>query len=412
MSTSTQRQTCILCDSRRLELAVPIRRAPMADGYLPASRLGEKQELYALDLYLCRDCGEVQLREIVEPKILFGHYIYRTSISLGLVEHFRRYAEHIVSRFPCPAGALAVDIGSNDGTILKFLQSHGLRVVGVDPAEEIARKATEEGVRTLPAFFDSGLARKIRAETGPAWFITANNVFAHSAALPDMAEGIRELLSEDGVFIFEVSYLVDILEHKLWDTVYHEHLLYHSVKPLVAFFKRHGLELFDIERLASKGGSLRGLVQREGGRRPVMPIIGELLALEQRIGLAELPIFQKFAADIEAVKMELLQLLRRLAGEKHKIAGFGASASVTTILYNLEVGPFLEFLVDDNAARHGLFSPGLHLPVLPPQALAEQKVGYAVVLAWMYAEPILKKHKDFLDNGGHFILPLPSVKIV
>lgn len=412
MKTSTQRRTCRLCDSPRLDLAVPIKPSPVADAYVPADRLAEKQELYALDLYLCADCGHVQLLEVVDPGILFRNYIYTTSISLGLVEHFRRYADQFVRRFASPPNSLAVDIGSNDGTLLKFFKARGLRVVGIDPAAQIASQATQAGVPTIPAFFDLELARRIRRENGPAAIVTANNVFAHSDSLPEMAEGIRELLADDGVFIFEVSYLADILEKKLFDTVYHEHLCYHSVQPLAAFFQRHGLEFFDIERLPNKGGSIRGLVQRKGGPRKIAPVVAEMLRQEEKMGLARLPVFKSFAADLERVKTGLLQLARQLKADNKIIAGFGASATVTTLIYNFELGPFLSFLVDDNVSRHGLFSPGHHLPVLPAAALRGQKAGYAIVLAWQYAEPILQKHRDFTACGGHFIVPLPEVKII
>ena len=242
--------------------------------------------------------------------------------------------------------------------------------------------------------------------------VTANNVFAHSDNLPEMAEGIRELLADDGVFIFEVSYLADILERKLFDTVYHEHLCYHSVKPLASFFDRHGLEFMDIERLPNKGGSIRGLVQRKGGPRPIAPVVAEMLRLEEKMGLARLPLFENFAADLERVKTGLLQLARKLKSGHKKIAGFGASATVTTLVYNFELGPFLSFLVDDNVSRHGLFSPGHHLPVFPAAALREQKADYAIVLAWQYAGPILKKNHAFAASGGRFIVPLPEVKII
>jgi len=412
MKNSTHRQTCRLCDSPNLELAVPIKASPIADAYLPASRLAEVQELYPLDLYLCHDCGHVQLLEVVDPKVLFADYIYRTSISLGLVEHFRKYADEMVRRYAPAPNSLAVDIGSNDGTLLRFFKDHGLRVLGIDPASEIAKSATEAGVTTLPLFFTSNLGRKIRQEHGPAGFVTANNVFAHSDSLPDMADGIRELLAENGVFIFEVSYLVDILEKKLFDTVYHEHLCYHSIKPLVSFFQRHGMELFDVERLPTKGGSIRGFVQRNGGPRKPTPIVSELLDLETRMGLSQIEVFKKFAADLNAIKTELLALVCKLKAEGKTIAGYGASATVTTLIYNFELGSFLSFLADDNPSRHGWYSPGWHIPVLPSQMLCERKPDYVIILAWQYAQPITKKNQKYAEAGGHFILPLPEVRVI
>ena len=410
--TSIHRRTCRLCDSPRVELAVPIKASPVADAYVDAEHIRERQELFPLDLYLCRECGHVQLLDIVDPAILFGSYIYATSISLGLVEHFRVSVDSIMRRYPARAGSLAVDIGSNDGTVLRLFQALGLRVLGIDPASEIALKATASGVETLPSFFTSKLAREIAARHGRAAMITANNVFAHSDSLADMADGIRGLLADDGVFVFEVSYLADIVDKLLFDTVYHEHLCYHSIKPFVQFFHRHGLELVDVERLPTKGGSIRGYVQLRGAGRAVAPVVGELMAEETARGLDQPPLFQRYTYKIESIKQELLAFLKAQKAAGKRIAGFGASATVTTLIYNFELAPYLDFLVDDNQSRHGLFSPGCHLPVLSPDTLLERRPDFVVVLAWQYAAPILKKHARYREQGGVFVLPLPELKVV
>jgi len=293
-----------------------------------------------------------------------------------------------------------------------LLQDKGLTVLGIDPAAGIAERATRAGVETLPAFFTSDLAQRIRKQRGPATLVTANNVFAHSDSLPDMADGVCELLSPDGVFVFEVSYLVDIVEKLLFDTVFHEHLCYHSIKPLSAFFLRHGLELVDVTRLPSKGGSIRGFVQRSGASRPRAQVVDDLLALEAGMGLDQPAVFEEFTVKLAAIEAELHRLLEPLRASGKAIAGYGASATVTTLIHNFEIGRLLNYLVDDNPARHGLFSPGLHLPVLASQALYERKPDFVVVLAWQYAEPIIKKNQRYLAQGGHFILPLPRVQVV
>jgi predicted TPR repeat methyltransferase len=206
---------------------------------------------------------------VINPEILYGNYLYQTSISLGLVEHFRTYAEEVVRQVAPVPNALVLDIGSNDGSLLKAFKDHGLRVLGVDPAREIARKATESGVETIADFFTAKLAREIRKKHGPAAIITANNVFANIDHLADVAAGIRELLAQDGVFVFETSYLLDVLQKSLLETFFHEHLCYFSVRPLEAFFRRNGMELFDVKRVATKGGSIRGFAQLGGGPRKV-----------------------------------------------------------------------------------------------------------------------------------------------
>ena len=406
------RTSCRLCDSPQVEIAVPINPSPIADAYLPPERASEPQPSYPLDLYLCRRCGHVQLLDVVDPDVLFGDYIYSSSASPSLVDYFRRYADEVVERIgPAPAG-LAVDIGSNDGTVLRFFKQKGLRVLGVDPAARIAACATAAGVETIPAFFTSALARDIRAGRGPAAIVTANNVFAHSDNLPDMADGVRELLAPEGVFVFEVSYLVDIIEKYLFDTVFHEHLCFHSVKPLTAFLSRHGLDLFDIARTSSKGGSIRGYAQLAGGRRRTSANVSDLLALESRMGLDRGEAFAEYAAKLAAIKIALHRILEPIRADERTIAGYGASATVTTLIHHFELGPYLSYLIDDNPARHGLVSPGLHLPVVPPSRLDERPPDAVVVLAWQYAEPIMKKRSGYADRGGRFVLPLPDVRVL
>lgn len=411
MAQSTHRTSCILCDSRQVEIAVPIKASPIADAYIPADRTADPQPLFPLDLYLCRTCGHVQLMDVVNPDVLFADYIYRSSSSASLVEHFRQYAADLVQRFSPADSGLAFDIGSNDGTFLKLLKEHGLRVLGVDPATSIAREATANGTPTVNGFFTSTLARTLRAEHGAATFVSANNVFAHSETLPDMADGVREMLAPNGIFIFEVSYLADIVEKRLFDTVYHEHLSYHSVKPLDRFLTRHGLQLIDILRMGSKGGSLRVFAQLAGGPHRRAAIVEQLLAEETAAGLDQPEIFAQLAASLEATKTELHELLGSFRAKKEAVVGFGASATVTTLIFNFELGQFLGHLVDDNALRHGLFSPGLHLPVRPSASLRDEQPENIVVLAWQYAKPIMAKHAGYRPDG-RFILPMPEVRVV
>jgi SAM-dependent methyltransferase len=391
-------------------LAVPIRATPVADAYLPAERRHESQVCFPLDLYLCTDCGHTQLLDVVDPEFLFRDYIYSTSISLGLVDHFRRYAADVTKRFAIPSGALAVDIGSNDGTLLRFLQEKGLRVLGFDPAVQIAQKATAQGIPTTPEFFSPTTAQQALEKHGPATLVTANNVFAHADNLRGMADGIAQLLAPNGVFIFEVSYIGDIIERYLFDTVYHEHLCYHALAPLVSFFARHGLQFFDVERVANKGGSIRGFVQKAGGPRPVSNRLAAMLEQEKQHGWTELPTFQKYAAELEAIKQDVRATLETLKAEGKRIAGFGASATVTTLLHNFELGEYLDFIVDDNVSRHGLYSPGYGLPVLPPSELYQRRVDVVLVAAWQYADPIIRRHAAFAERGGKFLVPLPKPK--
>ena len=393
--------------------SLPIAASPIADAYVPAERLGEEQDSYPLDLYLCGECGHVQNLDVVNPEVLFRDYSYRTASSLGLVEHYRRYAEDVTARFRVEPGSFVVEIGSNDGSLLRFFKDQGLRVLGIDPARRIAREATANGIPTLPEFFDEKLAAAIREQHGPAAIVTANNVFAHADGLADIVRGIRRVLAADGVFIFEVSYLVDIVERFLFDTVYHEHVSYHTILPLERFFERLEMQLFDVRRIASKGGSIRGFAQRAPeGRRPVAAAVGELLELEAGRGFSELEIYREYGKAIEVKKAELNRFVDDARARGKTVAGYGASATVTTLIWHFELTRKLEFLADDNPAKHGLFSPGCHLPVLPSEEIYARRPDYVVILAWNYADPIIQRHQSFLDEGGRFVIPLPELRVV
>lgn len=384
---------------------------PCGDHYIPASRLAEVQPRYPMDVALCLDCALVQLPDVVNPELLYREYIYNTSISLGLSEHFDRYAAGLADRSGAAPGSLVVDIGSNDGTLLRSFKARRFKVLGVDPARDQARRANESGVPTENAFFTEALAHRLRAEHGPAAIVTANNVFANVDDLQDLAAGIRAILATDGVFAFETGYVVDLVRHSVIDNLYHEHLSYYSVIPLERFFSRAGLELVDVQHVETKGGSLRGMVQLAGGPRRVNRDAIERLAAEEREGGFDRPeAYRAFAARMEGVRQDLRRHLAAAKAQGQTVAGYGASVGVTTLLYYYGLDETLSYLVDDNPARHGLFTPGHHLPVFPSEVLAERRPDWVLLLAWRYAEPILRRHEAYRRAGGRFLIPLPAVR--
>lgn len=409
---SLQRATCRLCGGGDLEVVFEPPPTPLGDDYVSIERLKEVQEPVPLDLCLCRGCGHVQLSEVVDANVLYGQYMYVSSISLGLREHFERYADDVLRRLHPPTGSLVIDIGSNDGTLLRCFQRQGMRVVGVEPAREIARAATESGIETLPGFFTRELARQVRERYGPAAIVTANNVFANVDDVAEMIVGVHDLLAPDGVFVFETSYLVDVIQKVLPETIFHEHLSYFSAKPLDAFFHRYGMQLMDGIRVPTKGGSLRGIVQLAGGPRTVSPAVTELMDLETALGLDRPEAYRAFATAIDTVKHQLLKRLHGFKARGDVVAGYGASVGVTTLIYLFDVGNLLSFLVDDNPVKQNRFSPGHHIPVLSSQALYERKPGSVLVLPWAYTDPIVNRHEAYLKQGGQFIVPLPVVRVI
>jgi SAM-dependent methyltransferase len=404
------RDTCRLCGGRNLEVVLPLTPTPLADAYVPSK--DTVQEIYPLDLYLCGDCGHVQLLDVVQAGVIYRDYLYETTSSLGLVEHFRGYARETVQQFNVPGDSFVVDIGSNDGSLLRCFQQHGMRVLGIDPAVAIAQKATEAGVETWPEFFDIALARKIRDTKGQAAVITSNNLVANVDELDGFFDAIGELLAPDGVFVFESFYLVDFMRNMVFDFAYHEHLSYFSVTPLLGFCRKHGLQLTDARHVPTKGGSLRYMIQHAADGRTSSPALAEIVKQEEAVGTRRPETFRAFRTEIEKAKAALLGELERLIAGGKTIAGYGASATTTTLVYHFDLGGILSFIVDDYPAKQNLFSPGHHIPIFPSTELYTRKPDYVVIIAWRYWEPILEKHRKFLEQGGHFIVPLPTLRIL
>jgi SAM-dependent methyltransferase len=408
-----RRSTCRLCRSRNLELVLSLTPTPPANAFITAADLDKNEERFPLDVFFCQDCAHVQLLDVVDPSVLFKNYVYVSGTSPVFVNHFKNYAAEMIQKFKLGKDAFVVEIGSNDGTLLRFFKDAGLKVLGIDPAEAIAREATQKGIETLPTFFTSKLAETIQARHGRADLIVANNVFAHADDLHDIVKGIRTLLKPHGVYVFEVSYLVDVYEKALFDTIYHEHVCYHSVKPLRSFFKANGMELIAAQRVDTHGGSLRAMAQLAGGPHRVEPSVAESIQREESLGLDKAATLKGFSAKINKLRDDLKALLKKLKGEGKRIAAFGAPAKATTLMLHFGIGPeFVDFIVDDSPLKQGLYSPAFHIPVVPSTEIYSRKPDYLVILAWNFAEPIIAKHAPFRQNGGHFIVPVPTVRII
>jgi SAM-dependent methyltransferase len=415
-STFRRRERCTLCAANARELAevTSLAPTPPANEFLREEELGKPQEAIPLTLLLCKQCGHLQLAEIVDPARLFRNYVYVSGTSPVFIAHFHDYAKTACERFGLGSGSFVVEIGSNDGTLLKQFQSLGVNdVLGVDPATEIVKSAIAAGVPTLEAFFTTDLARELRTSRRPADLVCANNVFAHAEDLVDFARAAAHLLAPDGVFVFEVSYLGDVVEKLLFDTIYHEHTSYHAVAPLVRFFEAQGMRLFDAERVNTHGGSIRCFASLASSRHETSSRLAELLEKERALGLESPEVYARFKQRIRERGERLKARLGEIRARGERIAGFGAPAKLTTLMHEFGLDrQSIDFIVDDSAWKQGRFTPGTHIPVVASSELGKRKPAYCVIFAWNFADSIMKKHEAYTAGGGHFIVPLPELREV
>ncbi len=406
-----RRSTCRLCNSPDVQLVFALEPAPLAEAYLPPERAHEGDTRYPLDVFLCRQCGGVQLLDVIDAGHLFRDYQYTSSMSPDLGDHFRKYAESVCERFKPPIGSLVVDVGSNDGTLLRYFKERNLRVQGVEPAWRIADIATVCGIPTHSGFMNYSLGKQLRGSCGPAAIVTANNVLAHAEEPGVILDGVREVLADDGVFVFEVSYLPDTIGGMVFDYFYHEHGVFYTAKAIGSLLHRHGLVEFDAERVGTKGGSLRVYAQKFGvADRPFNQRVASLWRDEECKGMTEptSPTYSRFMEVVNARRDETVRCLREYQQRNLRVAGYGASSTTTVLLHHFKAGGFLDYLVDDNEARQGLVSPGYHLPVKSPNELyGPRKPDAVLITAWRFADSIIKRHRQYLDDGGVFIRPLP-----
>jgi SAM-dependent methyltransferase len=406
---------CLLCRAKTLELVLPLAPIPIAtpNFSVPERLRAESTKGVPLELYQCRGCGHLQVGQVGNPEFQYRDYVYTTSLSPGLTEHFERYSNEVWNRIKPSPQTLVVEIGSNDGTLLRFFRSLGMRTVGVDPARRIAEEATRSGIETIGDFFSERLAHDIRAKHGLATLVVANNMIANVHDLVDFAKGVEALLADDGAFVFETQYGVDVVERALLDTVYHEHLSYFRIRPLEKLFAPLGLHAIDVQRVPTKGGSIRVTVARVNGPRKVDDSVGAILAEEQHKRVYERSFFEILARQLASVTSELAKLVAEYKTGGRLVAGYGVSVGTTTLLPRFGLIDKIDFVVDDDPNKERtLEGPGYAIPVGRPQMLLEKNPAAVVVFAWRYADAIVKGNAAYLNAGGRFIIPLPDVRII
>jgi len=403
---------CRICKNEHFFNILDMNKMPLANAFLEKKELNDKENYYPLKLVRCESCGLVQIDEIIPPEILFKNYIYVSGTSQALSRHFRDLAAGVVRDFKLNTKSLIIDIGSNDGTLLKVFKKYGCQVIGVEPAENIAKIAKKNGITTVTNFFSGKVAKKIIREHGNAKVITATNVFAHTHDLESMLEGISILLENEGVFIIEVPYLFDLLENLEFDTIYHEHLSYFAVKPLDLFFNKNGFKIINIERVKIHGGSIRIFVSKHSSGFSIDQSVVQLQLQEKSKGFNDNFIYKHFSEKVKSLKINLVKLLASLKKENKKVIGYGAAAKGNTLLNYYQIGPdLIEFIADLNPMKQNKFTPGTHIPVYNTQKIYQEKYDYMLILAWNFTNEIINQQKKFKELGGKFIVPIPDVRV-
>lgn len=402
---------CRLCGSEKLETVIGLTPTPPANNLVTKEELGRGLSCFPLEVCRCDNCCHLQLKYIVEPEILFSSYLYVSATSPVMLQHLTDQAESLAPKIQATGNHFVVEIGSNDGSLLRNFQRHGLKVLGVDPAKNIATRAVEAGIPTVAEFFDEAVGQRIAAEHGKAGLVCANHCFAHIDDIHSVVEGVKHLLDDGGEFMFEVGYLLDVFEKTLFDTIYHEHLDYHHVTPLIPFFESHGMSLVRVERHAIQGGALRAFVR--SGKVDAEPSVAQLVAAECSAGIDKKVSFVRFEESVNSLACDLKQLLERIASNGGLVYGFGVPAKATTLLYHFGITKDLvPVLVDDNPLKQDRYVAGLEIPIASGKAIYDDKPDYVLVLAWNFAESIIARNEAYLDAGGTFIVPLPTLQLI
>ncbi len=401
---------CAICKNDSTVLILTLGHQPPSDAFLTHEKLEAPEVAYPLDVFFCPQCTLVQLGYAVDPEILFRDYVYNSGTNNSLKKNFSELVEHVVKTYHPTQNDLAIDIGSNDGTLLENYLPHKVKILGIDPSSSTSL-AIEKGIPTIVDFFNTKTANDVAQKYGTAKIITATNVFAHVVDIQSFMEGVLLILDDDGVFITESSYIVDTVEGMQYDSIYHEHLRYYSVQSLVTLFGAYGMEIINVEHIEMHGGSIRVTASKKG-RMPQNASVNEFLEQENKNGYHDVDVYKAFATRVAQTKFALLDIIFTLKKNGSHIVGVGAPAKGNTLLNYTKIdSSMIDYLTEKSPLKIGLFSPGMHIPVVDESVMFEEQPDYALLLSWNIATELKQKlrAKGF---KGKFILPNPIPQII
>jgi SAM-dependent methyltransferase len=404
---------CRSCGAAPLPVVLSLGTQPLANALISPERLEEDEPRYPLELVVCPRCSLAQINVTVPPETLFREYPYFSSYSNTMVEHARAAVIQVFERQRLGSSNLVVEIASNDGYLLQFYKERGVRVLGIDPARNVAEVAERErGIPTLAEFFGHELASRLAGEGTSADVIHAHNVLAHVADLNGFVAGLRTLLAPQGTAVIEVPYVRDMVDGCEYDTIYHEHLCYYSLTALRALFARHALTVNDVARMPIHGGSLRLFVGHVG-QSPPAPSVSSLLEEEGAGGLTKVEFYEGFGRRVDALNADLRATLGGLKRQGRRLAAYGAAAKGSTLLNAAGIGTeLLDYVVDRSPHKQGRLMPGNRIPIVPAERLLEDRPDAVLILAWNIASEVVAQQAEYLRRGGRFLVPIPEVRFL
>lgn len=404
--------SCRICRGNKLYKFLDLGSMPIPNGFLTKEDLKLPEPKYPLGAAVCEDCSLVQLTHVLPAEIMFKNYLYIPSTAKTMLDHFQTMANEVIEEYHLTSKDLVIDIGSNDGTLLGYFKEQEVRVLGIDPASNLVQVARLRGIDTIDDFFTPEVGRQVAKDYGKAKIVCGTNVFAHIDDIHGVCEGAKAMLDEDGVFIGEFPYLADLIEKNEFDTIYHEHLSYFAIRPLVELFKQHGMHIINIKRTPVHGGSIMVFAANKKSKYKQSPVVQEFIQGELLRQLDKKATYDEFARRVRVIKRDLLGLLKRLRTQGKTIVGYGASAKCNVLLNYCGISTdLLDYIVDSIPYKQGRFTPGTHVPIHPESRLEKDHPDYALLTAWNFAEEILRKQIKFRERGGQFIITIPYLRI-